>query len=147
MGNNPIYLDHNATTPVDPQVVEAMLPYFNAHPGNAHSTHHRQGKDAADAVEEAREEVAGLIQCQPSEIIFTSGATESINLALKGCFPANENDPFLIVTSSVEHQAVLETCQHLEKQGASLAIFPKACRTSSSFWRRCSWLSSEVDVT
>ena len=124
MENSPIYLDYNATTPVDPQVLEAMMPYFHTCPGNANSVQHRQGKEAADAVESAREEVANLIGCSPPEIIFTSGATESINLAIKGANGLNTDNPYCLITSSIEHKAVLETCLHLEKQGVLLTILP-----------------------
>jgi len=124
MESSPIYLDYNATTPVDPQVLEAMMPYFHAYPGNASSIQHKQGKEAADAVESAREEVASLIGCSPAEIIFTSGATESINLSIKGLMDLTDKQSYCILTSSIEHPAVLETCLYLEKMGVSLSILP-----------------------
>ncbi len=120
----PIYLDHNATTPCDPQVLEAMLPYFSRFYGNAASTHHSFGWQASAAVELAREQVAALIGAQPKEIIFTSGATESDNLALKGVFDRYRSKGNHIITVTTEHRAVLDTCQQLEKQGAEITYLP-----------------------
>lgn len=116
----PIYLDHNATTPCDPRVVEAMLPYFNQHFGNAASRNHPFGWHAAEAVEFAREKVAGLIGAETKEIIFTSGATEAANLAIKGVFESYATKGKHIITCAVEHNAVLDTCRHLEKAGAEI---------------------------
>lgn len=117
MMETPIYLDYCATTPCDPRVVECMLPYFTKYFGNAASSDHNFGWMALDAVELAREQIARLIGATSSEIIFTSGATESINLALKGLVEANGDGRNHIITSKVEHQAVLDTCAYLEKKG------------------------------
>ncbi|MFI5129104.1 MAG: IscS subfamily cysteine desulfurase [Chitinophagales bacterium] len=123
----PIYLDYNATTPCDPRVVEAMMPYFTDAFGNAASRNHSFGWQAEEAVDLAREQVATLIGAGPEEIIFTSGATEACNLALKGVFEtyaAKGNraggEAGHIITSNIEHKAVLDTCKHLEKTGADI---------------------------
>jgi cysteine desulfurase len=116
----PIYLDYNATTPCDTRVVDAMLPYFNKYFGNAASKTHSFGWQAEEAVEYGREQVAALIGAEPNEIIFTSGATEAINLALKGVIEAYASKGNHIITSNLEHRAVLDTCKHLEKQGADI---------------------------
>ncbi|MBK1440434.1 cysteine desulfurase [Parapedobacter sp. ISTM3] len=117
MGRRPIYLDYNATTPCDPRVVEAMLPYFTEQYGNAASADHRYGWQAKQAVEDAREQVARLISARPQDLVFTSGATESINLALKGIAEANAGRDSHIVTCKTEHKAVLDTCAYLETKG------------------------------
>ena len=114
----PIYLDYHATTPVDPRVVEAMTPYFTEHFGNAASRHHPFGWAARDAVEAARRQVARLIGADPREICFTSGATESNNLALKGAAAAATGRPLHIVTAATEHPAVLDPCRRLAAGGA-----------------------------
>jgi cysteine desulfurase len=116
----PIYLDHNATTPCDPRVVEAMLPYFSQNFGNAASHHHPFGWKAKEAVDYAREQVAGLIGASASEIVFTSGATEADNLAIKGVFEMYAGKGNHIITCNIEHKAVLDTCRHLEKTGAEV---------------------------
>jgi cysteine desulfurase len=116
----PIYLDHNATTPCDPRVVEAMLPYFTNNFGNAASRNHPFGWQAEEAVDYAREQVAKLIGADPKEIIFTSGATEADNLAIKGVFEMYASKGNHIITCNIEHKAVLDTCKHLEKQGAEV---------------------------
>src|SRR5688572_22864261 len=113
----PIYLDYQATTPVDPRVLDAMLPYFTEHFGNAASRNHRYGWEAESAVEKAREEIAALIGASPKEIVFTSGSTEAINLALKGVAEMYAEKGRHIVTSLAEHKAVLDTAKHLEKNG------------------------------
>jgi cysteine desulfurase len=116
----PIYLDHNATTPCDPRVLEAMIPYFTKLFGNAASRNHPFGWQAAEAVEFAREQVAALIHADPAEIVFTSGATEADNLAIKGVadmYAARGNH---MITVATEHKAVLDTCRHLEKMGADI---------------------------
>lgn len=112
-----IYLDHAATTPIDPTVVKAMEPYFSTVYGNPSSTH-ALGNDAQHAVESSRQTVANILRCQPSEIVFTSGGTESINLALQGVARALKNKGNHIITSAIEHPAVLETCRYLaENEG------------------------------
>src|SRR6185503_2370755 len=116
----PIYLDYNSTTPVDPRVLEAMLPYFTEKFGNAASKTHSFGWVAEEAVEIARKQVAALINAEPSEIIFTSGATEAINLSLKGVFEAYRSKGNHIITISTEHKAVLDCCKKLEKYGAEI---------------------------
>lgn len=113
----PLYLDYNATTPCDERVVEAMLPYFSRKPGNAASHNHAFGWEAKEAVEYAREQVAELIGAEPHEIIFTSGATEGDNLALKGVFEAYAAKGNHIITCVTEHKAVLDACRHIEKKG------------------------------
>jgi cysteine desulfurase len=116
----PIYLDHNATTPCDQRVVEAMLPYFNEKFGNAASRSHSYGWEAEEAVDYAREQVAKLIGAETKEIIFTSGATESVNLALKGVFEMYAGKGNHIITSNIEHKAGLDTCKHIEKLGGEV---------------------------
>ena len=124
----PIYLDHNATTPCDPRVVEAMIPYFTNQFGNAASRNHPFGWQAEEAVDYAREQVARLINADPKEIIFTSGATEADNLAIKGVYDMYASKGNHIITANTEHKAVLDTCKHLEKIGAEvtyLAVNPE----------------------
>jgi len=116
----PIYLDHNATTPCDPRVVEAMVPYFTRAFGNAASRNHSLGWEAEAAVDNAREQVAKLIGADPKEIVFTSGATEADNLALKGVFEMYAGKGNHIITCNIEHKAVLDTCKHIEKQGGEI---------------------------
>jgi cysteine desulfurase len=120
MGSRKIYLDNNSTTPCDPRVVEAMLPYFFEHHGNAASRSHPFGWEAEEAVDYAREQVAKMINADPKEIIFTSGATESDNLAIKGVFEMYASKGNHIITTRTEHKAVLDTCSKLEKAGASI---------------------------
>lgn len=116
----PIYLDHNATTPMDPRVLEAMIPYFTENFGNAASRNHAFGWHAEEAVDYAREQVAQLIHADPKEIIFTSGATEGDNLAIKGVYEMYASKGNHIITCTTEHKAVLDTCKHLEKLGAEV---------------------------
>jgi cysteine desulfurase len=116
----PIYLDHNATTPCDPRVVDAMLPYFTNHFGNSASRNHPFGWQAEEAVDYAREQVAKLIGADPKEIIFTSGATEGDNLAIKGVFDMYSSKGNHIITATTEHKAVLDTCKHIEKTGGEV---------------------------
>jgi cysteine desulfurase NifS len=111
---NPIYLDYNATTPIDKEVADAMLPFLSTHFGNPSSTH-SYGIKARQAVTKARRQIANFINCNPDEIIFTSGGTESNNYAIKGAALANRNKGNHIITSRIEHPAVIEVCQYLEK--------------------------------
>jgi len=118
-----IYLDNNATTPLDPRVLEAMMPYFTHNFANAASTH-QFGLGAYEAVKEARKQVAGLIGAETNEIIFTSGATEAINLAIKGVAEGYAYRGKHIVTVSTEHSAVLDTCKYLETKGYEVTYLP-----------------------
>ena len=117
----PIYLDHHATTPVDPRVVEAMLPFFADTFGNPSSRHHAFGWAARDAVSAARRQVADLIGADPREIHFTSGATESDNLAVRGVAAAEPRRPLHVVTMTTEHHAVLDPCRRLEREGVEVS--------------------------
>ena len=116
--NLPIYLDNNATTPMDPRVLEAMIPYFTQKFGNAASRNHPFGWVAEEAVDYAREQVAKVIGASEKEIIFTSGATEADNLAIKGVFEMYKEKGNHVITAVTEHKAVLDTCKHIEKLGA-----------------------------
>ncbi len=116
----PIYLDNNATTPMDPRVFEAMTPYFLENFGNSASRNHPFGWVAEEAVDYAREQVAKLINCDPKEIIFTSGATEGDNLAIKGVYDMYASKGNHIITATTEHKAVLDTCKHIEKSGGEV---------------------------
>lgn len=118
--NYPIYLDYNATTPCAPEVIEAMLPYFGVHFGNAASKSHPYGWMAENAVETAREQVANLIGAQSKEIIFTSGATEAINLAIKGIFNLRKAEKQHFITCKTEHKAILDTFKSIEAEGAEV---------------------------
>ncbi len=115
-----IYLDNNATTPCDPRVVDAMLPWFYEHPGNAASRNHPFGWEAEEAVDYAREQIANLLAVDTKEIIFTSGATESDNLALKGVFEMYRRKGNHIITVKTEHKAVLDACDKIEKMGGEV---------------------------
>ncbi|MBX6314097.1 MAG: IscS subfamily cysteine desulfurase [Isosphaeraceae bacterium] len=120
----PVYLDNHATTRTDPRVLEAMLPYFTEVYGNAASISHRYGWEAGEAVDRAREQVAALIGADPREIIFTSGATEADNLALKGALPALRRKGNHLVTTAIEHKAVLDPLKRLAREGWELTIVP-----------------------
>jgi cysteine desulfurase len=120
----PIYLDNNATTRTDPRVVEAMLPYFTEHYGNAASRHHRFGWEAEEAVKQAREEVSALIGAAAAEVIFTSGATEGNNLALKGVAGMYRKKGEHLITALTEHKAVLDPCKRLERDGFRVTFLP-----------------------
>jgi cysteine desulfurase len=120
----PIYMDNNATTRTDPRVVEAMMPYFTQHYGNAASRHHVFGRRAEEAVEQARERVADLIGAGRKEIVFTSGATESDNLAIKGVAGMYRPKGDHIITVVTEHKAVLDTCKRLEREGFRVTYLP-----------------------
>jgi cysteine desulfurase len=122
----PIYLDNNATTPMDPRVLEAMTPYFLEYYGNAASRNHPFGWQAEEAVDYAREQVAQLIGADAKEIIFTSGATEGDNLAIKGVYDMYASKGNHIITCTIEHKAVLDTCKQLEKHGAEVTYLPVA---------------------
>lgn len=122
MVNEPVYLDHNATTPVDPRVLEYMLPFFSQKFGNASSRSHPYGLDASAAVEHAREQVAALIGAESKEIIFTSGATESVNLAMKGIFEMYASKGNHIIILETEHKSVIDTANNLEKKGAVITV-------------------------
>jgi len=123
----PIYLDYNATTPIDPEVAEAMLPYLFEHFGNPSSTH-PYGVKARDAVEGARGQVSALLGCRPGEVVFTSGGTESNNYAIKGAVPADPEHRGHVITSAVEHPAVVKVCGWLATQGFSIAYLPVDAR-------------------
>ncbi len=116
----PVYLDNNATTPMDPRVLETMIPYFTEHFGNAASRNHPFGWEAEEAVDYAREQVAKLIGADPKEIIFTSGATEGDNLGIKGVYEMYAQKGNHIITANTEHKAVLDTCKHIEKSGGEV---------------------------
>jgi cysteine desulfurase len=122
----PVYLDNNATTKMDPRVFEAMVPYYMEYYGNAASSTHLFGWEAKDAVDQAREQVSKLIGANANEIVFTSGATESINLAIKGICEFYEHKGIHIITVATEHKAVLDTCMHVEKAGVEITYLPVA---------------------
>jgi cysteine desulfurase len=120
----PVYMDNNSTTRVDPRVVEEMIPYFSTHFGNAASRHHAFGWKAEEAVEHAREQVAELIGANAKEIVFTSGATESNNLALKGVASMYRRQGEHLITAATEHKAVIDPCKRLEREGFRVTFLP-----------------------
>jgi cysteine desulfurase len=122
--DQPIYLDYQATTPMDPRVLEAMMPYFTYKFGNPHSRSHSYGWEAEEGVEKARGQVAKLIGADEKEVIFTSGATESNNLAIRGVAEFYKDRKNHIVTTVTEHKCVLDTCRHLEQQGFEVTYLP-----------------------
>ncbi len=126
MSSRPVYFDYSATTPVDPRVVEKMVPWLYENFGNPASRSHAYGWDAEEAVELARTQVAGLVNADPREIVWTSGATESNNLALKGAAASHSGRGKHIVTLKTEHKAVLDTCRELERQGYEVTYLPVA---------------------
>lgn len=122
--NFPIYLDNHATTPLDPRVLDAMLPYFTSKFGNAASHSHQFGWETSAAVENARAQIASLIGASPSEIVFTSGATESDNLAIKGVAEAHTQKGKHVITAATEHKAVLDSCRTLQQRGFRVTYLP-----------------------
>ncbi len=153
-----IYMDNNATTPCDPRVVEAMIPYFYEKHGNSASRNHPFGWAAEEAVDYAREQIAKLIGGDEKEIIFTSGATESNNLALKGVFEMYASKGNHIITATTEHKAILDTCKRLEKQGAEVTYLEvddkgrinlaelEAAITSKTILVSIMWANNETGV-
>ena len=119
----PVYLDYNASTPVDPSVAEAMQPYISEYFGNPSSLH-SFGLKTKTAIENARRQVAAMLNCEPSEIVFTSGGTESNNYAIKGIAFKHRHKGRHIITSSVEHPAVFEVCRYLERSGFEVSYLP-----------------------
>ena len=124
MIKTPLYLDNHATTPVDPRVLSAMMPYFTNEFGNAASRNHVFGWKGEEAVEKARKQVADLIGASSTEIVFTSGATESNNHAIKGVAEMYAEKGNHIITAATEHKAVLDTCKKLEKHGSRVTYLP-----------------------
>ena len=124
MKDSIVYLDNNSTTPVDPEVLEAMLPFFNQHFGNAASRSHTYGWIADEAVKNSRSVIADYIGAEENEIVFTSGSTEAINLAIKGVAEAYVTKGKHIITLATEHKAVLDTCKHLESLGHEITVLP-----------------------
>ena len=115
-----IYLDYNSTTPVDPQVLEKMIPFFNKHHGNASSVTHEIGKEAKKSFQNAKSIIARGLNCTPDEIIITSGATESLNLAIKGLVYSSGSSNKHILTLKTEHKAVIDTCDYVQRMGVAV---------------------------
>src|SRR5215475_12969496 len=124
MVNLPIYMDNHATTPIDPRVLDTMMPFLTNKFGNAASRNHKFGWEAEEAVENARKHIAALIGADPREIVITSGATESDNLAVKGVAWMYREKGDHIITAVTEHKAILDTCKHLEKDGFRVTFLP-----------------------
>eukprot|EP01066_Platyproteum_vivax_P014536 Platyproteum_vivax@DN6503_c0_g1_i1.p1 len=127
MGGRPVYLDYQATTPTDPRVLDAMLPFMTYMYGNAHSKSHAYGWETEKYTDNAREKVASLIKCKPKEVIWTSGATESNNLAIKGVagfYGANKDKKKHIITTQIEHKCVLQSCRIMKDLGFELTYLP-----------------------
>jgi cysteine desulfurase len=120
----PLYFDYQATTPLDPRVLEAMMPYFTEHFGNPHSRNHPYGWQAEEGCEKARQQVAQVLNADPREIVFTSGATEANNLALKGAMAYQADQKNHLITCVTEHKCVLDTARHLEQQGVNVTYLP-----------------------
>ena len=129
----PIYLDHHATTPLDPRVLDEMMPYFTENFGNASSMDHTYGYDASMAVESAREKIAKAIGSRHDEIIFTSGATESDNIALIGTMEKYQNRGDHLITCATEHKAVLDTARYLESAGKKVTYLVTARASEVKF--------------
>jgi cysteine desulfurase len=123
-GARPIYMDMQATTPTDPRVLDAMLPFYTGLYGNPHSRTHAYGWETEKAVDTAREHIANLIGADPKEIIFTSGATESNNMSIKGVARFYKNKKKHIITSQTEHKCVLDSCRHLQEEGFEVTYLP-----------------------
>lgn len=123
-GARPIYMDMQATTPTDPRVLDAMLPFYTGLYGNPHSRTHAYGWETEKAVDEAREHIANLIGADPKEIIFTSGATESNNMSIKGVARFYKSKKKHIITSQTEHKCVLDSCRHLQEEGFDVTYLP-----------------------
>ncbi|KAH9316433.1 hypothetical protein KI387_025060 [Taxus chinensis] len=124
IAGRPLYLDMQATSPVDPRVLDAMLPYYMHRYGNPHSRTHLFGWESDSAVEKAREQVAGLIGASPKEIIFTSGATESNNISIKGVMHFYRDKKKHVITTQTEHKCVLDSCRHLQQEGFEVTYLP-----------------------
>ncbi|XP_006842185.2 cysteine desulfurase, mitochondrial isoform X1 [Amborella trichopoda] len=124
ISGRPLYLDMQATSPVDPRVLDAMLPYFVSHYGNPHSRTHLYGWESEQAVERAREQVAASINASPKEIVFTSGATESNNISVKGFMRFHKESKRHVITTQTEHKCVLDSCRHLQQQGFDVTYLP-----------------------
>ena len=122
----PVYMDYNATTPVDPRVLEVMLPYFKENFGNAASRNHEFGWIAEEAVDKARQQVAAVLNANAKEIVFTSGATESDNIAIKGVARMYGRKGKHIITQVIEHKAVIDPCKYLEQEGYKVTFLPVA---------------------